>query len=168
MPLSVIQCRSEMFSQVVVRTHCLNNKFSKIVLTILIFKNRPLTFNNGDLKLRDLAKLWIFKLIMKKSNFKKITSQKFSILAHPSPPIKISGYTSVFSFVHGSDRSCCFMFFLRIRIDRICKIQFTFHNGSGIRIHFSITLSVIEVIGVRFFHSYSASVFQKLTPAPWL
>jgi len=31
---------------------------------------RPLTFNIGDLKLCDLAKLWIFKLIMKKSNFK--------------------------------------------------------------------------------------------------
>jgi len=27
--------------------------------------------NIRDLKLRDLAKLWIFKLIMKKSNFKK-------------------------------------------------------------------------------------------------
>jgi len=75
---------------------------------------RPLTFNVGDLKLRDLAKLWIFKLIMMKSNFKKIsydvifvtssslfhrkTSSKlrykmFSILGPSS--IKISGNASV-------------------------------------------------------------------------
>jgi len=30
-------------------------------------------FDFGDLKLRDLAKLWFFKLIMTKSNFKKVT-----------------------------------------------------------------------------------------------
>jgi len=45
-----------------------------------------LSFDVGDLKLRDLAKLWFFKLIMTKLNFKKIsydviiiTLQKFSI-----------------------------------------------------------------------------------------
>jgi len=59
-----------------------------------------LNFNIGALKLRDLAKLWIFQLIMKKSNFKeisydviiitspknvtKLTSQKFSILGYPN------------------------------------------------------------------------------------
>jgi len=32
---------------------------------------QPLTFGIGDLKLRDLAKLWLSKLIMTKSNFKK-------------------------------------------------------------------------------------------------
>jgi len=32
---------------------------------------RLLTFNIGDLKFRDLAKLCFFKLIMTKSNFKK-------------------------------------------------------------------------------------------------
>jgi len=31
---------------------------------------RLLTFNNGDLKFRDLAKWWFLKLIMTKSNFK--------------------------------------------------------------------------------------------------
>jgi len=31
---------------------------------------RPLTFNNSDLKFRDLAKLCFFKLIMTKSKFK--------------------------------------------------------------------------------------------------
>jgi len=30
----------------------------------------PLIFDIGDLKLRDLAKLWFFKLIMTKSNLK--------------------------------------------------------------------------------------------------
>jgi len=73
---------------------------------------RPLSFDFGDLKLRDLAKLWFFKLIITKSNFKKslmtsfkgsyryyftekrhqITSQFFPFWALP---IKISGYASV-------------------------------------------------------------------------
>jgi len=36
----------------------------------------PLTFDIGDLKLRDLAKLWFFKLTMTKSNFKKSVMTK--------------------------------------------------------------------------------------------
>jgi len=32
---------------------------------------RPLIFDFGNLKLRDLAKLWFFKLIMKNTNLKK-------------------------------------------------------------------------------------------------
>jgi len=32
---------------------------------------RPLIFEFGELRLRDYAKLWIFKLIMTKSNLKK-------------------------------------------------------------------------------------------------
>jgi len=32
---------------------------------------RPLIFNMGDMKLGDLTKLWLFKLIVTKSNFKK-------------------------------------------------------------------------------------------------
>jgi len=41
--------------------HYFSYKRSKFVLS---------AFNFGDLKLRDLAKLWFFKLIMIKSNFK--------------------------------------------------------------------------------------------------
>jgi len=49
-----------------------NNKFSKIAKRWgLSVPQRPLTFNIGHLKLPGLAKLWIFKLIMKKSNYKK-------------------------------------------------------------------------------------------------
>jgi len=40
--------------------HYFSYKRSKIVL---------FAFDFGDLKLRDLAKLWFFKLIMTKSNF---------------------------------------------------------------------------------------------------
>jgi len=40
---------------------------------VAVCLQRSLTFNIGDLKFRDLAKLWTFKLIMKKSNFKKIS-----------------------------------------------------------------------------------------------
>jgi len=66
------------------------------------------------MKLRDLVKLWIFKLFMKKSNFKKINhdfilvtlsslhqrktlpKQRHKIFQFwpPFPPIKISGYAS--------------------------------------------------------------------------
>jgi len=44
----------------------------------------PLTFNIGDQKLRDFAKLCFFKLIMIKSNFKKslMTSVTLSQLRH--------------------------------------------------------------------------------------
>jgi len=37
----------------------------------------PLTFYFGDLKLRDLVKLWFFKLIMTKSNIKKSVMKSF-------------------------------------------------------------------------------------------
>jgi len=94
------------------KMHGFSNKFSNTAKRwgMGAFRSqRPFTFNIGDMKFRDLAKLWIFKLIMKKSNFKKsghfsdviiITSpknvtkmsQKFSILG--LPPIKISGYAS--------------------------------------------------------------------------
>jgi len=47
------------------KMHYFSNKFSKIA------KRWGGTFNIGDLKFRDLAKLWFFKLIMTKSNFKK-------------------------------------------------------------------------------------------------
>jgi len=40
---------------------------------------RPLTIGVGDLKLRDLAKLRFFKLIMMKSNFKKISYDVISV-----------------------------------------------------------------------------------------
>jgi len=81
----------------------------------------PLIFNFGKLKLRNFTKLWFFKLILTKSNFKKInydviaitspknvteiTSQNFSILPLLSP-IKISGYASVGGFVYND----CFNF----------------------------------------------------------
>jgi len=68
-----------------------------------------LTFDFGDLKLRDLTKFWFFKLIMTKSNFKKISydvisatfcyyvTENITKLTSQNPfwllPIKISGYT---------------------------------------------------------------------------
>jgi len=77
-----------------------SNKFSKIAKRWeLSVPRASLPFDIGDLKLRDLAKLWCFKLIMAKSNFwifqwrhhnyvTKITSQKISIWLLP---IKIFG-----------------------------------------------------------------------------
>jgi len=48
-----------------------SNNFSKIAKRWgLSAPQRPLIFNFGELKLRNLAKLWFFKLIMMKSNFK--------------------------------------------------------------------------------------------------
>jgi len=47
-----------------------SNKFSKIANRWeLAALSASLPFDVGDLKLRDLAKLWCFKLIMAKSNF---------------------------------------------------------------------------------------------------
>jgi len=54
------------FSRDMYKMHYLNNKFSNIAKCLL-----PLTFDVGDLKLRDFSKLCFFKLIMTKSNFKK-------------------------------------------------------------------------------------------------
>jgi len=41
---------------------------------------RPLMFDFGDLKLRDLAKLWFFKLNMSKLNFRKSLMTSFQWL----------------------------------------------------------------------------------------
>jgi len=83
--------------------HYFSNKFFKSPSAGGLSPQRPFTFDFGGLKLRDLNKLWSFKLIMTKSNFKisydvivitspkivtKLTSQDFSI----SLPIKISDY----------------------------------------------------------------------------
>jgi len=85
------------------KMHYFSNKFSKIT-------KRPLIFDFGDLKLRDMAKFcfssWLWRnrtsknqllrhfsdvmAIMSPKNVIK-TSQNFSILG---PPIKISGYAS--------------------------------------------------------------------------
>jgi len=54
------------------KIRCFSNKFSKLAKRLealgALRHQRPVTFNIGVLKLRDLAKLWIFKLI--RSNFK--------------------------------------------------------------------------------------------------
>jgi len=42
-----------------------------------LFPQRPLIFNFGELKLRNLTKSWFFKLIMTKSNLKKSTMTSF-------------------------------------------------------------------------------------------
>jgi len=52
------------------KLYCFRNKFLKFFSEGPFLLQHRLTFNIGDLKLRDWAKLWIFKLIMKKSNFK--------------------------------------------------------------------------------------------------
>jgi len=64
--------------------------------------------NIGDLKLRDLAKLQIFKQIIKKLNFKKISYDVIVVMSsslghrktspkyrHKIFPFKISGYANV-------------------------------------------------------------------------
>jgi len=50
--------------------HYFSKKFPKIAKRWGL-SQRPLIFNFGELKLRNSAKLWLFKLIMMKSNFKK-------------------------------------------------------------------------------------------------
>jgi len=70
--------------------HYFSNKFSKIVRRWRLFTpSTPYTFNFGDLKFTDLT-----KLIMTKSNFKKIVWSYFSdvITISNLGPIKISGY----------------------------------------------------------------------------
>jgi len=54
-----------------------SNDFSKIAKRRGLSAPLPLSFNFGDLKLRDLAKLWFFKLIMAKSNFLKVSYDSF-------------------------------------------------------------------------------------------
>jgi len=57
------------------KMHYFCNKFFKIVKRWGL--STRLTLNIHDLNSRDLAKLWIFKLIMKKSNFKKSVMTSF-------------------------------------------------------------------------------------------
>jgi len=78
-----------------------------------------LTFDFGDLKLHDLAKLCFFKLTMTKSNFKKSvmmsfqwryyhyvlekrhqTTHKIFHFCPPPSPIKSFGYTSGINYLH--------------------------------------------------------------------
>jgi len=90
--------------------HYFSYKFLKIKLGSR--PHCPLTVDFGDLKLRDLAKLWFYILVMSKSNLKnshcvisatsskqkkltKIASLEFSMLPLP-PSMKLSGYPSVF------------------------------------------------------------------------
>jgi len=60
---------------------CINfvTKFQKLPSAGGSPPQRYLTFNIGDLKLRDLAKLCFFKLIMMKSNLKKISYDVISL-----------------------------------------------------------------------------------------
>jgi len=53
------------------KMHYFSNKFSKIFKPCMgaLRRQRPLIFDFGDLKLRVLAKLCFFKLIMIKSSF---------------------------------------------------------------------------------------------------
>jgi len=52
------------------KMHYFSDKLSKIVNHWGISASQcPFTFNFGDLRLRALAKLWFFKLIMTKLNF---------------------------------------------------------------------------------------------------
>jgi len=76
------------------KMHYFSNKFSKIA--------KHLIFNLGDLKLRGLAKLWIFKLIMTKLNFKKTVMTSFQS-HHGYYVTEKRHYTNVtrfFYFVH--------------------------------------------------------------------
>jgi len=50
--------------------HYFSKRFSKIVKRLGSPSPSPLNLRFGDLKLRDLAKLWFFKLITTKLNLK--------------------------------------------------------------------------------------------------
>jgi len=92
--------------------HCFWNKFSKVAKRWGPHPQHHLTFDIGDLKLRDLAKQWFFKLIvvieLKKpcyyvismtilKNVTRRASQIFQFgLPASSPPMKLSGNASVF------------------------------------------------------------------------
>jgi len=55
-----------------------SNKFSKIAKRLKDLRlQRLLIFDHSDLKLRDFAKVWFFKLIMTKSNLKKSVMTSF-------------------------------------------------------------------------------------------
>jgi len=90
------------------KMHYFSNKFSKSCKAL--GAENPWIFDFDDLKLRDLAKLWVFILIVTKSNLQKsvissfqwcrryyvtekchqTNASRFSVLN----PIKISGYAS--------------------------------------------------------------------------
>jgi len=55
------------------------NKFSKLAKRWDPLLPAPLIFDFGDVKLRDMAKLLFFKLIMTKSNFQKIRYDVISV-----------------------------------------------------------------------------------------
>jgi len=55
------------------KMHYFSNKFSKIAKHWWF----SLIFDFGDLKLRDVTKFCFFKLIMTKSNFKKLVMASF-------------------------------------------------------------------------------------------
>jgi len=60
------------------KTHYFKNKSSKIAKRWwLSAPRRPLIFDFGDLKLRDAANFCFFKLIITKSNFKKLVMTSF-------------------------------------------------------------------------------------------
>jgi len=61
------------------KMHYFSNNFSKIVKRWGLSAHPPLTFDIDDLKLRDLANLWFFKLIMTKFNFTKISYDIISV-----------------------------------------------------------------------------------------
>jgi len=97
-----------------------SNNLQKLLSTGGSPPQRPLIFDFGDLKLRDLAKLCFFEQIMAKSNFEKISYDDVSVTSslirhrtrhetkvirffHFGPlPIKISGYASVLDRLQNS------------------------------------------------------------------
>jgi len=66
------------FSRDMSKINDFNNKLSNIAKGSALHLQR-LTFDIGDLKFRYLAKLCFFKLIMTKSNFKKISYNVISV-----------------------------------------------------------------------------------------
>jgi len=79
--------------------HYFGKKFSKVSQHGALRFQRHLIFDFCDLKLRDLAKLWFFKLIMTKSNFKKSVMTLFRLL-HFNYIIEIRQQNSVTKLFH--------------------------------------------------------------------
>jgi len=79
------------------KMHYFNNKCSKIAKRwdYLNSPQRPLSFNIGDLKFRDLATLWFFKPIMTKSNFKNIVMTYFSDVITITSPISVTIFSNM-------------------------------------------------------------------------
>jgi len=70
-PIEMFQVFKLNFSRDVPKMHYFSNKFSEIAKRWGFSAPAPLNFHFGELKLCNLAKLWFFKLIMTKLNFKK-------------------------------------------------------------------------------------------------